>query len=146
MEQAEIYQGAHGRAWSYRYTVRRAAQYAAVGAWIVEAPWAHPVWSQYAVSVVHLRPIEGAAPPNITRPGATHEILVRAISPDFPRAPTDPVDAPIHDLSPINQLQQFAAPDDDTARKRTYECVKAIADRRLHPDSDFRSTWDALFA
>jgi hypothetical protein len=62
----------------------------AVGSWIVEAPWAHPVWSQYFVTFCHLRQLENAPPPIKFDRQATHEIVVAALDPSvhLTRRPT----------------------------------------------------------
>jgi hypothetical protein len=50
--------------------------------WLLTAPQAHPLWSQYLLPVVRLRDIEGFPPPKRKFPGATHELIVVALNPE----------------------------------------------------------------
>ena len=55
----------NGKAWRFDLDAIRMrmkadpASDAAVDAWLIEAPWAHPVWHSYLVMLIHLRPIPG---------------------------------------------------------------------------------------
>lgn len=71
--------GPHGRVWLIDMVSARLKygldpkKDGTVAAWVIEAPWAHPVWHSYTLALVHLRPIEDA-PKTITHlDGATHE-------------------------------------------------------------------------
>jgi hypothetical protein len=50
--------------------------------WLLTAPYAHPLWSQYALIVVRLRDLPGFPPPARQFDGATHELLVVALNPE----------------------------------------------------------------
>lgn len=131
---------------------RREGQAYSVG-WIVDAPWAHPVWNQYLVTLYDLTtPTEHGAP-TIYLEGATHEFIVYSLDPGqrFDAVPAFDNDAEIMRMSkamlePGNHGYQIVADDDAAATSRIEKVVAAIAEGRLSPDTDFRTTWDALFA
>lgn len=115
-------------------------------AWVIDAPWAHPVWNQYLVALYDLTtPDEKTGPVKRYLDGATHEFLVRAINPNHPV----PKDAPLIEtrvqlLDPPNYGYQFKAASDEAAQARVQEIVDAIVAEKLSPDTDFRSLWDKL--
>ena len=116
----------------------------ALDQWIVEASWAHPIWSHYWVSLMHLRSIPNTPDAMIYLEGATHEIGVVAID------PTHSVEAmvaggPIFSLDPSNFGAQFIEPDDAAANKRIRVAVELICEGKLSPDTDFIGQWIALF-
>jgi hypothetical protein len=49
--------------------------------WLLTAPRAHPLWSQYMLGVVRLRDLPGFPPPARQFDGATHELHVVALNP-----------------------------------------------------------------
>lgn len=112
-----------------------------VDGWIVQAPYAHPVWHSYWVACVTLRDVEGLPPAVIHRPGATHEIIVYALNPEKPTT----IDEPVHFLTPSNFVGQFTAWSDEAAREIIGRVVRDIIDGILNPDTDFRSIWIARF-
>lgn len=129
-------------AWRERCHTRKAFS---VG-WVIDAPWGHPIWSQYLVALYDLTtPDEEAGPVKFYLDGATHEFLVFALSPDYPV----PRDAPISTtrfvpLHPANYGYQFKADSDDAALARVQEIVDSIVAKKLSPDTDFRSLWNKL--
>lgn len=100
---------------------------AAVFHQIVAAPWAHPAWSHYAVSVVHLRPDEGVIAPNFYFEGATHELLIVALDPRDNKTP----------LLPVNFAMQAIFYADESAARLGERVAEMILDQRLNPDTDF---------
>lgn len=144
--------GKMGRAWQCDLDaarcklVDRARQDATVAHWIVEAPWAHPVWHSYSLVVVHLRDLPGLCPPLLYLDGATHEMHVYAIDPDADRERmlTSPIDFSCW-LSPLNFAAQFRAPSDAVAASRVCQTVALICDGRLSPDTDFMRDWVQLY-
>lgn len=50
--------------------------------WLLTAPHAHPLWSQYILGVVRLRDLPGFPPPVLQFDGATHELNVVAMNPE----------------------------------------------------------------
>lgn len=112
-----------------------------VAAWLVHAPVAHPVWHGYAVLGVCLRDMPGAPKAVINLAGATHEIIVMALNPDFPLL----IDDRPHFLHPANFAGQFIAPSDDAASQRIRAVVQEVVDGVLSPDTDARRDWVARF-
>lgn len=109
---------------------------------VLTLPWAHPLWSQYSVGLIHLRPIAGVPDAVIVRDGATHELMLFAIDPDDRVEPgRDFAGKPPRLLVPANIMWQFTAPD-DAAALRVYErLVTLLIERRLSPDTDFRQAF-----
>lgn len=107
-----------------------------VGYWIVEAPWAHPVWHSYLALLVHLRDI--GLPTKFYLDGATHELWLFALDPQMPRdsfvrGRTSPMEAT---LSPKQFGAQFIEPNDDAAKARVEAALEEVCAGRLSPDSD----------
>lgn len=120
----------------------REASPATVGCWVVSCPWAHPIWRDYMVSVVHLRPLEGKPPAKLRFPAAEHELVVCALDPDHP-APRHAAD--VHLLMPPNLVFQFRGLDDEKAAFVGERLTRVFAERRASPDTDHRrSTLIAL--
>jgi hypothetical protein len=112
-------------------------------AWLVEAPWAHPVWHSYSVTLLRLANINPAHR-LLYLDNATHEIQVAALDPSVPRQPQ--VDSgDFAQLSPMNFCAQFIAPTDDNALHRVQRTVIAIVNGKLSPDTDFRDSWISLY-
>jgi hypothetical protein len=144
--------GRHGRAWTCNIAVGLKMKNippeksGTLVHWVVEAPWAHPVWHSYSIVLVHLRPIKGLQAPVIYLDGATHEIWVDAMNPDQSR--NRMIETGIVDgewLRPKNFAAQFIEPADDMALSRVFLAVQAICDGKLSPDTDFRRQWEGLF-
>lgn len=107
-----------------------------VAYWIVEAPWAHPVWHSYNVLLVHLRDI--GLPTKFYLDGATHELWLHALNPEQPRDPfvrgrASPMEAT---LSPKQFAAQFIEPNDQAAAARVTAALEEVCAGRLSPDSD----------
>ena len=83
--------------------------------WLLSGLRWHPLWNQFALVVVHLRPTHGTPPPRLHFPGATHELLVMALNPERgPRTPTDLAAnglGPNAWLTPLDVVHQFEATD-----------------------------------
>jgi len=111
--------------------------------WIINAAWAHPVWSQYALFLYDLTTDTETAP-NIYLKGATHEFLLYALDPAHPVA-SGAHPKTVRWLEPANHGYQFIAESDEAAELRMQAVVDLIGMRRVSPDTDFRTQWDALF-
>ena len=135
-----IYDGEAGRAWAWTGGSR--PRRATVASWIVDAAWAHPIWSQYLVFVVHLRKEPDLAGPKKHRADVTHEFHVMALHPD-PKLTPGKDQYPKY-LTPANMAYQFAADSDETAAARVRRLVELVADGRLNPDTDARRRWDKI--
>lgn len=142
--------GTHGRAWII--DLDAAARRRSLGpdprrevtlpCWIVEAAYAHPVWSNYAILAVALREVPGVPKAVIHAEGATHELMLFALDPDHPPA----VDDLPRMLQPVNFAAQFTEADDAAAAARVQQAVQDICDAKLNPDTDYRATWAARFS
>lgn len=110
--------------------------------WIASAPYAHPMWSRYAILSVALREAPGVPQAKVNLDGATHEVMVYALNPD--KAPA--VDDLPSILHPANFTGQFVAPDDLAAAARVQQAVQDVIDGALNPDSDYLHVWAARFS
>jgi len=116
------------------------------GLWLIEAPWAHPFWHSYALSLINLAvvPPDAPYPPIIYLPGATHEMVLLALDPESPRQPMiDGLDFRL--LTPANFAAQMIMPDDAAAIANVERALGLIADGQLSPDTDFIRDWVRLF-
>jgi hypothetical protein len=142
--------GAHGSAWlidrdtAMQRLGRQGDPRCSVSlkSWVVQAPWAHPLWSCYAVLCVALRDVPGVPAAKINLPGATHEVLLYALDPDH----TPAVDEKPRPLIPVNFAGQFIEPSDEAADARIERAVQDVIDGKLNPDTDFRSQWVERFS
>lgn len=139
--------GPHGKAWQYdlnqlRKTLqKRVGPDASVCSWFIYAPWANPIWHSYALHLIHLRAIPRFDPPIITLSGATHQLMLYALNPDW--QPT--LEELPHWLLPMNFAAQFIAKDDENAAWRMRFTVDEILSGELSPDTDFTQAWIARF-
>lgn len=133
-------QGLCGRAW---LSAHRGG--AVVGLWIVEAPWAHPIWHSYAFSLVHLRPMEGMGPPILYRADATHEFLVYALNPEVGREACIRGEANPAIMEPCNFACQRAEASDMDACRTVLAAIDDVIEGKLSPDTDYLQTWAARF-
>lgn len=139
--------GPYGKAWLHdleeisRMSCGR--PHGSVASWILNVPWANGLWEDYNITLIHLRPVEGLSDPYIYLPGATHEIMVAAMHPDWPR---DMLLTPIskYFLQPLNFVGQFICDDeesDHSARVTVQTAVIDILHGRLSPDTDYGQHW-----
>lgn len=142
---AELLTGPAGRAWPLPLRTETIAQQAAIGCYLVEAPRAHPLWSQYTLAAAHLRPIAGALEPELFHPAATHQVWLFAIRSDDHREPDDGQSFPPRLLSPQNYTGQWRAPSDADALGDIRRAALDIVNGLLSPDTDFRLQWRQRF-
>ncbi|WP_374572566.1 hypothetical protein [Phenylobacterium sp.] len=148
---APTIEGAHGRAWLVDQEALwrlnpGAARDGQVANWVVEAPWAHPIWHSYWIALVHLRPIPGLV--GATRfylKDATHELWVFALNPDARREPFVAAQEGPKYLTPKNFGAQLVEANDAEAFGRVEAAVRDIVDGQLNPDTDAMSQWAARF-
>jgi hypothetical protein len=141
--------GRHGRAWSIdpqRIWEKHGDTDAQVANWVIEAPYAHPVWHSYWLALIHLQPMPGVLEPTkIYVPGATHEFWLYALDPDRRRGDLiDQLGVP-RVLTPINFAAQIVCASDDVARALILSAVMEVVEGRLSPDTDHRSVWAQRF-
>lgn len=144
-------QGSRARAWLVdlnrsRETWAKAPKPdATLAMWVIEAPWAHPVWHSFLVVLIHMRPMPDQRPTKIYLAGATHEMWLLAMNPDEPRQPAIEGVGPPHYLTPPNYASQFISESDDVACERVRRAVAMVTEGNLNPDEDYRWWWARLF-
>lgn len=142
-------EAAHGKAWQMDMTAirrkhgKKPGEDATIAQWVVECRWAHMIWHNYWLSVIHLRPTKQLPTPKIILPGATHEIWVFALTPDI--APNLENNWP-NRLVPGNFSGQFIAATDIDAEAILEKTVQDIIEGKLSPDTDFRREWVRRFS
>lgn len=132
-----------GRAWrcSIQELERRKAD---VACWVLDIPWAHPAWSFYMLTAIHLRPFPGQEQPSVIRsPKYTHQVFLFALDPR--------VDVDLHApgmgmLSPINFSGQWQAGTDFEAERKIESIVDEILAGNLSPDTDYIRMWIERFS
>jgi hypothetical protein len=112
---------------------------ATIAAWLLHVPRAHAFWEHWAVSVIHLRPIDGVPPADIVSPGMTHEIVIFTIDPKD-REP-DPDKGAFAALAPFDLQEQFGGTTDAQAVQLAELAVDQVIAGRISPDSDYRRAW-----
>jgi hypothetical protein len=120
---------------------------AAVASWIVQAPWAHPVWHSYWIHIIHLRPIdrgEGPVPTTFYLPGASHELWLHALNPDLPLEQMI-AEGMVSFLTPMNFAAQLILADDAAAEELARTTVQDVLAGRLNPDTDAVEQWFTRF-
>ncbi len=154
IEQAPFYAPStgFGRAWrcdveaGFKDAGMVPAEHANIASWVVEAPFAHPVWHSYGFTLVHLRDIPGAPKATIILPGATHEFLVWALDPEKPRDRIVKLgDVMGSRLSPCNFVAQLVADSDQAAISRIEDAIREVCGGWLSPDTDYISQWTERF-
>lgn len=118
---------------------------AGVALWLVEAPWAHPFWHSYMLTLIHLRPLPGVPEARIMLPGATHEMWLHALDTSTKRTAVIAQGHPPRPLQPMNFGAQIIAETDEAAAARIEDAVRRICAGTLSPDTDFIRQWIALF-
>lgn len=114
--------------------------------WGLRVPWAHPVWSEYAIMFYDLKERAGCANATIFKQGMTHEFILYALDPAKPLDFTkDLYEQPLAMLQPGNMGYQFRAESDEAAIARIAECVDLMDRGSLSPDTDYRYLWDKRF-
>lgn len=143
--------GPRGQAWlvrddetraMYAKTNRKVPPTSTVVWWLIHAPGYHPWWNNYQLSLIHLRPVDGLPPAKINLPGATHEVMLFAMSPDSQFS----LESFMIPLSPANFFGQFIAHDDESAAEKIKETVNEILIGSLSPDTDYVREWVKRFS
>lgn len=115
----------------------------ALAQWLLLCPHAHPMWSYYVMTLVHLREAPGINTPNLQYPEAEHELIVWALHPDATPDPDDHTTL-LQRMDPLDQVHQFHGVGDDNAIEMVARLAGHIAGGVLSPDQDHRSKWRAL--
>ena len=115
----------------------------------VSAPWAHPMWQNYLLSLADLTTVlKGKPSAKLLKEGMTHEFLLFAFNPEhnhlFPyKFELEKWGSYV--LWPPNYGYQFNVESDQKAMERISAIIQSIEDKKLSPDTDFRRVWDDLF-
>jgi hypothetical protein len=147
-----LLQGPHGKAWLCDMEVGlklagiKPEDDACLAHWLIEAPWAHPLWHSYSITLCHLRPMPDGRITKLYNPDATHEFVLWAVDPAIDR------DEVIKKgyvkgmwLRPKNFAAQFIELTDDLAKERIKQSVRLIVDGKLSPDVDYQREWIKLY-
>ncbi len=119
--------------------------------WVLEAPWAHPLWHSYSVVCIHLRPLAHHHEIKFYLDGATHEIWVISLDPrsgsrqKLLEYATWGVEGSTPSLNPPNFASQFIEISDDLAIERVARAIEQVCDGELSPDTDYIQSWVELF-
>lgn len=144
------------KAWNMDYTAKLRsmdedpAHDGAVASWIIQAPWAHPIWNSYWLHVTHLRPIDrgdkGIFEPTFYLEGATHELWLYALNPEFRAEDIARTVEPFGScLTPINFAAQLKLDSDAAAAELARKTADDVLRMRLNPDTDFIRQWAERF-
>lgn len=118
------------------------AQTATLATWLVHIPSASPAWSDYQVSVVHLRDIPDTREVTRQYPEAAYELMMYALDPDrHPRPDDVETLVPLH---PLNMVIQFHGISDEDAGGLAEACARAMCLGILAAEPDFepqRQLW-----
>jgi len=102
---------------------------------ILRRPDAHPLWHDYLLSLVHLRPIDGK-PAILECEDSSHEIVCAALDPEFDNQPT--ADG-FKMLRPLNLVYQLRGLDDAQAKQVFTLYLQSLTVRLISPDTDYRT-------
>jgi len=131
----------HAKAWKMNWGNEGSAP-AHLVHYLIEGNF-HPLWNQWALSLVSLADISGIPPAAKHHPDNTHEIMIISVNPDFKINP-DKSPGRGWMLHPFDVAKQFKVPMDMDAEDLAKNCVKAICDGAMSPDQDFRSIWNKI--
>lgn len=114
--------------------------------YVVAAEGYHPVWKQYLLVNIHLRPLPFTDPPTKHRRDVTHEFHLYAINPDHPlRLVTHEEVDKICVVEPMNFGYQLACENDASFLERTHSLAAMICSGTLSPDTRHNRVWARLF-
>lgn len=120
------------------------AQEASLAGWHMHCPHAHPFWSWYMVTLIHLREIPDTPPVKKDSPEMSHEVVVMSLNPDYPLREPGKVQHPLHYLEPFDHVMQFTGTTDAQAIRVIELYIRACVDGHISPDSDYRQVWRDL--
>lgn len=109
---------------------------------LLRFPEAHPMWHDYMLSLVHLRPIEGMPMPALHQPNSSHELICFALNPDVDNQPTSFDSFKV--LTPMNLVFQFEGLTDEQAKEAFALYLTALSSKTISPDTDFRNAQRAM--
>lgn len=130
-------------AWHVRFRALAPHESATVAYWLVNGPY-HPHWRWWAVAAVHLRVVPGVDPPQLSRPDASHEIVIYSIDPTGGDPDVDAIESGerrLKMLTPIDLAYQVAGLSDEQAGVLVQLMVRSMMAGWMSPDQDFRGAW-----
>lgn len=130
--------GQAGQAWLLRPTSAKAC----IEGWLVHRPKAHPLWSWWVASVIHLRDVPGIRSATKNYAQAQYEFQILAIHPGTTPDP-DLCDAGYRFLDPPDVIEQFHGVTDEQTQFVCRESVRWIVEGQLSPDVDSRRGWSS---
>lgn len=117
---------------------------ATVAMWFLDCPGQSPAWRHYNLTIIHLRPIPGVKPAHISRPGASHEVMLVALDPD--KHPVAHDAATWGFLRPLNYVGQLHVRSDDEAKEVLDTLAHGVAHGTLWaepPLSGQKEPWES---
>lgn len=104
---------------------------AVVDQWLLHCPGQGPAWEWFDVACFHLRQVDGGPGLGVVRPGASHEVLVRALDPDG--VPDVERPGEWRHVVPLNVVHQIVVSSDTVARSVTGLAVELVLTGVLCP-------------
>lgn len=137
----------NAQAWHMTEVVKRNAgpvvSHATLTSYLLHVPWAHPAWSYYLLSLIHLRDLPGIPPATKKYPDAAYELIIISLDPQFT---PDPDIGKFHFLEPFDVVEQFHGVTDAQVIEMGEVFVQAILAGTISPDQDYRSHWTHMVA
>lgn len=124
-----ILRGAAGTAVLVDMTGRPSRAHSAVGTYFLHCPGQSPMFINFTLSMIHLRPEPGLPSAKLAFPQATHEMMLVALDPTFSPVPDDPESWLL--LTPLNYTQQVALPSDEAACELLGICALEVVNGGL---------------
>lgn len=116
-----------------------------IAQWLLEAPWANPLWHSYVLTLTVLCARDRAPKAPLWRVNHdTHEIVLSALDPTWPREPMS-AQGDMQALKPPNFSAAFEEREPGEAVMRVRLAVWSICAGLLDPDMDNGRAWDTLF-
>ncbi len=140
MRPPDLHGPSHWSAWRVSFPPEPVLQ---ISFWMFDCPGAHAFWRLFALSTVSLTDIEGIPPARKHYPEATHELCVFALNPNMAVDPDEFTSFLPALLQGPNVCMQFHGLSDEQVKTLADSLAREVANGRLSPDSDYRSSWDS---
>jgi hypothetical protein len=111
--------------------------------YLLQCKWAHPFWSWYHITGIHLRDIPGVKPAHRQFPEAGHEIVIMSLNPKTEHDPDklSTGEQSLEYLLPLDLEHQVAGLSDEQFKGLVQDVVVAVVEGRMSPDQDYRQWW-----
>ena len=130
--------GAKGEAWAGQ--LQNAGLHGIVAIWLVHLPKIHPKLKHWAITVLHLRPIEGMPDAFKRYPEAEYEFSVYSLHPEEAKSP-DPDRAPWPYLTPADIQGQFHGIEQGQVHALCDFVARRMINGHLIPDPKTAQKW-----